>query len=708
MSYALTRYTGTGNTQTYTIGFPFRETADVVVKVDGVTKTQGADYTFTGGNALINFTVAPALNANIAITRTTSQSTRLVDYTAGAVFKEADLDTDSIQGFFMAQEAIDIANDAISKDANNRFDAENLRIINLADPLDVQDAATKSYVQQSVANFNNRYYGESATAPTSPSPAVGDLWYDSTNNVMKVYANTGWQQATSAVATASNRVVWTAGSAIGDYTGSGTTFPAVYDSGFVDVYLNGVKLVNGTDFTATNGTTVVLSSAATIGDKVDIVAYGATSLVSINTVAGDIVNINAVAGNATNINTVATDLSGSNNIGAVASNEANITTVATNSSNINTVAGANTSIGTVATNVANVNTVAGISTSVTNVANDAADIGTVATNLAGADTIGAVASNISNVNTVAGIASDVTAVVGDAADIGTVATDLGLGPNSKVNAVGGSIANVNTVAADISNVNTVAGNTANITAVAGNNNNINTVASMQTNVNAVAGATNDIADIAADLNGANTIGATLGNATNAAASASAAAASESAVAASASAAQASATTASTKASEASASATTATSQASIATTQATNATTQAANATAEKDAAVVAKNAAETSATNAATSATDAATSATAAASSLTSANASATNAATSATNAATSASQAAASETRAVRNFYMPAFVPNTNVNTYLGSNTDFGSIKLTGSAFFTENLPSIISDLAQDTGTYDLGSLT
>ena len=32
-----------------------------------------------------------------------------------------------------------------------------------------------------------------------------------------------------------------------------------YDAGFVDVYLNGVKLVNGTDFTATNGT---LTSAA--------------------------------------------------------------------------------------------------------------------------------------------------------------------------------------------------------------------------------------------------------------------------------------------------------------------------------------------------------------------------------------------------------------------------------------------------------------
>ena len=367
MSYALTRYTGNGSRLNYTIGFPFRETADVVVKVDGVTKTQGQDYTFTSGNGVIQFTVAPALNANVLITRSTSQSTRLVDYTAGAVFKEADLDTDSIQSFNMAQEAIDIANDAISKDANNRYDAQNSRIINVADPVDIQDAATKSYVQQSVADFNNRYYGESATAPTSPSPAVGDLWYDSTNNVMKVYANTGWQQATSAVATSSNRVVYTAGVSSGAYTGSAYTFPAAYDSGFVDVYRNGVKLVNGTDFTATNGSTVVLNSATNLGDTVDIVAYGATTLASINTVAGNI----------SNITTVASDIEGDNNIETVADAIANITTVANNTSNINSVAAdlnSDNNIETVADAIANVNTVAGISSDVTTVANNVTDV----------------------------------------------------------------------------------------------------------------------------------------------------------------------------------------------------------------------------------------------------------------------------------------------------------------------------------------------
>ena len=51
-----------------------------------------------------------------------------------------------------------------------------------------------------------------------------------------------------------------------------------YDAGFVDFYLNGVKLVDGTNFTATNGTSITLTTAATSGDSVDIVAYGTFTL----------------------------------------------------------------------------------------------------------------------------------------------------------------------------------------------------------------------------------------------------------------------------------------------------------------------------------------------------------------------------------------------------------------------------------------------
>jgi len=58
-------------------------------------------------------------------------------------------------------------------------------------------------------------------------------------------------------------------------TASQTTFnTSGYTAGFVDVYLNGVKLVDGTDFTATNGSDVVLTVGASASDVVDIVMFG--------------------------------------------------------------------------------------------------------------------------------------------------------------------------------------------------------------------------------------------------------------------------------------------------------------------------------------------------------------------------------------------------------------------------------------------------
>ena len=58
-------------------------------------------------------------------------------------------------------------------------------------------------------------------------------------------------------------------------TASQTNFNPVggYTLGYVDVYLNGVKLVDGTDFTASDGVTVVLTTGAASGDNVELVTY---------------------------------------------------------------------------------------------------------------------------------------------------------------------------------------------------------------------------------------------------------------------------------------------------------------------------------------------------------------------------------------------------------------------------------------------------
>jgi hypothetical protein len=104
---------------------------------------------------------------------------------------------------------------------------------------------------------------------------------------MKVYNGTSWQDAGSAVNGTANRYSYTA-------TSGQTSFSATYDVGFVDVYMNGVKL-DGADFTATNGTSIVLNSGAATGDIINIIGYGAFLVANALTVSNNLSDVASAA-----------------------------------------------------------------------------------------------------------------------------------------------------------------------------------------------------------------------------------------------------------------------------------------------------------------------------------------------------------------------------------------------------------------------------
>jgi hypothetical protein len=56
------------------------------------------------------------------------------------------------------------------------------------------------------------------------------------------------------------------------------TFSAGYTVGYLDLYLNGTRLIEGQDFTATDTSTIILLSAAISGDVLEAVAYKAFNL----------------------------------------------------------------------------------------------------------------------------------------------------------------------------------------------------------------------------------------------------------------------------------------------------------------------------------------------------------------------------------------------------------------------------------------------
>ena len=131
-------------------------------------------------------------------------------------------------------------------------------------------AASEANVETLYDNFDDRFLGPKAAQPSNDNDGnpilAGALYFNTVSNTMYVYNGTTWQE----VAPVNYGATFTTFTA----TAGQTSFTVAYDIGYVSVYLNGVKLLAGTDFTATTGSTVVLSTAAALNDIVDIVAFG--------------------------------------------------------------------------------------------------------------------------------------------------------------------------------------------------------------------------------------------------------------------------------------------------------------------------------------------------------------------------------------------------------------------------------------------------
>ena len=103
MANSKVQYTADGSTQSFAVTFPFISRSHVSVEVDG------SNATFTWNNDSQITIASPTLSGSeiVLIARSTSQSTRLVDYVDGSNLTETDLDLDSKQAFYMAQESLD-------------------------------------------------------------------------------------------------------------------------------------------------------------------------------------------------------------------------------------------------------------------------------------------------------------------------------------------------------------------------------------------------------------------------------------------------------------------------------------------------------------------------------------------------------------------------------------------------------------------------
>ena len=117
------------------------------------------------------------------------------------------------------------------------------------------------------------------------SYTTGDIIYSSaTNTLSKLAAGTNGYILTMASGVPS----WAASTSSGvsfvvtDFTATAgqTTFTVTYTVGLIEVYRNGVKLAIA-DYTASNGTTIVLATGANLGDLIEVVAFGAVNTAAV-------------------------------------------------------------------------------------------------------------------------------------------------------------------------------------------------------------------------------------------------------------------------------------------------------------------------------------------------------------------------------------------------------------------------------------------
>jgi len=177
-----------------------------------------------------------------------------------------------------------------------------------------------------VNSFADRYRVASS-APTG-SLDIGDLYFDTTANELKVYKSSGWAAAGSTVNGTSARFTYNISGTPTTVSGADANGNTLgYDAGFIDVYLNGVKQVNGTDVTVTSGNSVVFASALANGDVVDIVGFGTFNVAAIDAanLSSGTINIARLGSSGTKDNT--TFLRGDNTFAVVdTTNASNLST----------------------------------------------------------------------------------------------------------------------------------------------------------------------------------------------------------------------------------------------------------------------------------------------------------------------------------------------------------------------------------------------
>lgn len=336
MADTFIEYTADGGTTDFSIPFSYISESHVKVYLDDV---ETSAWSFLNAST-VRMDSAPSNGTVVKVQRVTPRDQKLVDFVDGSVLTETDLDLANTQLIYVVQEAYDNlgaeARDAIAADkteteefrddayefanraADSQYTSNDGTLTGYsayhymeearqwaveAEDVSVTDTdgnsgysayhwaqkaeASNTATQAAADSFDDVYLGEKASEPTLDNDGdalqTGALYFDTSVGKLRVYTGSDWIDAGTA---SESRFLYIATDGQTSFSGADDNgITLAYTVGAIDVFLNGVKLISGTDFTATDGSTLTLTEAAAAGDELQVTAFGAFNVANTYTKA---------------------------------------------------------------------------------------------------------------------------------------------------------------------------------------------------------------------------------------------------------------------------------------------------------------------------------------------------------------------------------------------------------------------------------------
>lgn len=218
-------------------------------------------------------------NAGTSETNASTSATAAATSATNAATSETNAGTSETNAATSATNAATSETNASTSETNAATSATNAATsATAASASQVAAAASAASAATVYDTFDDRYLGTKTSNPTVDNDGdalvEGALYFNSDANEMRVYDGANWIAASSAGTASLSNYHYTATAAQTTFSGADDNAATLsYTVNNLIVTLNGVVLEDGTDYTATNGTSVVLTSGAALNDEVNIVAF---------------------------------------------------------------------------------------------------------------------------------------------------------------------------------------------------------------------------------------------------------------------------------------------------------------------------------------------------------------------------------------------------------------------------------------------------